>query len=301
VDHSIGDAGRYSARGVPAAEAAPRAALLGDGYGPSLVDTTATAPILHTAQTCFTMELAPCVVGRIMGPKGQRVRSLERASGCMINTEFNRAVEKMIFRGTQAQIDLAVAMVQVLLEGGSLDTHAYAAQHAAQMRERRSCGSPPSVKGRKLIVGRFAELEARLPCRSAAAEDALVPSAPSSSVASATPSSLGQAHASGSASSDASADTPLSDVSTVAMSACEEEQSAGHPSRQSSKRSAPLTPGPATLAGDGRGKRARLGHGDELCLSRGAAFLAPPPVLVELMPMRGRPSASAPVIHGWKG
>jgi len=126
-----------------------------------------------------------------------------------------------------------------------------------------------------------------------------------------------------------SSDMQASDFSSETMLVCEEEQSAGHPSRQS-KRCSPssqLAPSPARAADGGNSKRVRAEHGGAVSgvgfgssdfgvggssggrggdvhdgkphVSCEAGLRAPLPVLTELMPMRGRPSAYAPVIQRW--
>jgi len=70
------------------------------------------------------------------------ISSLECASGCKIETEFNLKVQKVTFFGTQMQIDLAVSMARVLIEGGSLDPFSYVAEHAVQRPEPSSSDSP---------------------------------------------------------------------------------------------------------------------------------------------------------------
>jgi len=268
VDTVLGNAGHVVARKSPAAEAAPRVAALGNGDGRLQGDTVASPQMPRAAETKFVVEYPVGVVGCIIGPKGAVINSIAAASGCHFKHCYRLPpgvmVQKVTFCGTQAQIDLAMAMVQVRLNTGSLDARSYAARHAVQMLEANSCGPHPSTEGLEQSGGAFLEVEAgKTRCSRG---DAAFSHEPISRVTATAAPSVGQAHSSGStSSSDASVEMSLSCVSTGVMSARGEEQSAGHPS--SRKRCSPsrmLALGPAEAADGaadgGCGKRARAEH-----------------------------------------
>jgi len=250
VDKVIGNAGHAIASNLPAMEAAPRAAARGDGVGRS--PNKKTAP----AKTWRSILLPKGVIGLILGSRGAMKHNLSDASGCDISIKKRPppgvGVQKVTFYGTQAQIDLAVEMVQVLISQGCLNPLSYVSKHAKKL-EPSSSGSPPLDEGRKRIVGPFSDPLERLVRRAATAED--VSLAPSSSVAPHTASSSTQSSEStASVLFGASVGTPQSNVSTN-TSACGEVESAGHPRRQSIKRCAP-----AESADGERGRRVRGGR-----------------------------------------
>jgi len=254
----IGNARQKIARNAPTPEAILVSASHGDGDRRMLVK--------YPVRT----------IGLIIGSKGTTMHSISGASGCHISIEGRPPpevkVQTVTFSGKQAQIDLAVGMVQTLMSQGSLDFYSYASKHAVQRQEPGSSGSLPCDGGREEIAGTFPEL---------------------------------------------------------GSTACKEEQAAGYPSRQSSTRHAPpslLESGSSKAADGGCSKRARVEHtgaravqsvlnsagsagvgcgdfrgggGGSSDINNGelrsyCAFIAPPPILVELLPMRGRPSKSTP-------
>jgi len=151
---------------VSAVEAAPCAAARGDGDGRWLNKETASA------KTSFFMEYPVLTLGLIIGAKGSTMRSISRASGCHVSIEDRPlpgvGVQKVWFCGTQAQIDMAVGMVQFLVLNSYLDVGSYASKHAAQRQQPSNSGSPAFDEGRKQIGGPFADSEERLVRRAAA-------------------------------------------------------------------------------------------------------------------------------------